>query len=124
MDKKIRTALVVDDNTVNQRIHRKLLDNLGIQSETVANGKEAVDVHISGKNFDLILMDLEMPIMNGIEATRKLREMGIRSMIAGVSTRSLEEEKQEFMKAGLDDFQEKPLTVAKLVSILHKLNRK
>lgn len=67
MDKKISTALVVDDNTINQRIHRKLLDNLGIQSETVANGKEAVDVHISGKNFDLILMDLEMPIMNGIE---------------------------------------------------------
>ncbi|GLU07856.1 hypothetical protein SLE2022_247960 [Rubroshorea leprosula] len=116
----ISTALVVDDDIINRKIHRKLLDNLGIESETVTNGKEAVDVHCDGKNFDLILMDLEMPIMNGIEATKKLREMGIHSMIAGVSTRSLEEEKQEFMDAGLNDFKEKPLTVAKLVSILHK----
>lgn len=48
--------------------------------------------------------------------------MGIRSMIAGVSTRSLEQEIKEFMEAGLDDYQEKPLTSAKLISILHKIN--
>lgn len=61
------TALVVDDSRINQSIHRKLLNNLGIENQVAANGKEAVDVHCSGKQFDLILMDMDMPIMNGIE---------------------------------------------------------
>ncbi|XP_022759787.1 two-component response regulator ARR22-like [Durio zibethinus] len=116
------TALVVDDNMINRTIHHRLLDNLGIESEVVENGKEAVDVHCSGKKFDIILMDMEMPIMNGIEATRRLREMGIRSMIAGVSSRSMEQEIQEFMEAGLDDYQEKPLTISKLISMIRKMN--
>ncbi|KAG6657697.1 two-component response regulator 24-like [Carya illinoinensis] len=122
--KKI-TALVVDDDSVNQTIHSKMLENLGIQNQVVRNGKEAVDLHSSGNNFDLILMDMDMPVMNGIEATRKLREMGVRSIIAGVSTCTRDErEQKEFMESGLDDFQEKPLTTPKLVSILHKLNKK
>lgn len=61
------TALVVDDDTINQMFHHRLLDNLGIRNQVVRNGKEAIDVHCSGKNFDLILMDMEMPVMNGIE---------------------------------------------------------
>ncbi|XP_039021840.1 two-component response regulator 24-like [Hibiscus syriacus] len=107
---------------VNRTIHHRLLDNLGIENVAVGNGKEAVDIHCSGKTFDLILMDMDMPIMNGIEATRRLREMGIRSMIAGVSTRSMEQEIREFIEAGLDDYQEKPLTMSKLISIIHKIN--
>ncbi|KFK44929.1 hypothetical protein AALP_AA1G321100 [Arabis alpina] len=102
-------------------MHHKLLDRLGIKNDVVSNGKEAVDVHCSGKHYDLILMDMDMPIMNGIQATKKLREMGIESKIAGVTTRSKEGEKQEFMDAGLNDFQEKPLTLSKLLSILQKL---
>ncbi|KAH0899996.1 hypothetical protein HID58_049564 [Brassica napus] len=115
------TALVVDDNFVNQSVHHKLLDRLGIKNDVVSNGQEAVDVHCSGRNYDLILMDMDMPIMNGIQATRRLREMGIESKIAGVTTRAEEEEVKEFMEAGLNDFQEKPLTISKLVSILHNL---
>lgn len=61
------TALVVDDNFVNQSIHHKLLDRLGIKNDVVCNGQEAVDVHCSGRNYDLILMDMDMPIMNGIQ---------------------------------------------------------
>ncbi|XP_021907432.1 two-component response regulator ARR22-like [Carica papaya] len=112
-------ALIVDDNMVNRAIHQKLLDNLGIETEMVANGKQAVDLYSAGKIFDLILMDMEMPVMNGLEATKKLREMGIRSRIAGVSTSSSERERQEFIEAGLDYYEEKPLTKAKLVSILN-----
>ncbi|GMN50387.1 hypothetical protein TIFTF001_019543 [Ficus carica] len=115
-------ALIVDDNMINQTLHRRLLQNLGIENHVVGNGREAVDVHCSGNHFDLILMDLDMPVMNGIEATKKLREMGIRSTIAGVSSRSVDEDIQEFLEAGLDDYQQKPLTFAKLVSILQKVN--
>lgn len=61
------TALVVDDSTINQIIHHKMLESFGIENQVVGNGKEAIDVHCSGKHFDLILMDMDMPVMNGIE---------------------------------------------------------
>ncbi|XP_019429982.1 PREDICTED: two-component response regulator ARR22-like [Lupinus angustifolius] len=116
------TALVVDDNRISRKIHQKLLNSVGImKNQGVGNGKEAVDIHCYGQSFDLILMDMDMPIMNGIEATKILRSMGICSMIVGVSSRSMESEIQEFMEAGLDDYQVKPLTNAKLKSILDKI---
>ncbi|KAL1350123.1 hypothetical protein HN51_014273 [Arachis hypogaea] len=114
-------ALVVDDNMINRKIHQKMLNGLGVECMGVANGKEAVDVHCYGQSFDLILMDKDMPIMNGIEATKKLRSMGICSMIVGVSSRSMEVEIREFMEAGLNDYHEKPLTTAKLASIIHHI---
>ncbi|CAL0326840.1 unnamed protein product [Lupinus luteus] len=116
------TALVVDDNMISRKIHEKLLKNAGIRNQGVGNGKEAVDIHFYGQSFDLILMDMDMPIMNGIQATKKLRSMGICSMIVGVSSRSMESEIQQFMEAGLDDYQLKPLTKTKLSSILDKIN--
>ncbi|KAB5541375.1 hypothetical protein DKX38_014349 [Salix brachista] len=130
------TALVVDDDRVINAIHCKLLNKLGIENHVAANGKEVVDLHCSGKKFDLILMDRDMPIMNGIEyqskvteysllhgrQQRELRAMGVRSIIVGVSTRSIKQEIQEFMDSGLDDYQEKPLTSSKVISILHKIN--
>lgn len=61
------TALVVDDNMVIRAIHHRLLKDLGIENQVAVNGKEAVDVHSSGQYFDLILMDMDMPVMNGIE---------------------------------------------------------
>ncbi|MED6132988.1 hypothetical protein PIB30_024065 [Stylosanthes scabra] len=96
-------GLVVDDNILNRKIHERMLNGLGVECMVVANGKEAVDVHCYGQSFDLILMDKDMPIMNGIQtmmgelttakgdveppasasyaATKELRSMGISSMI-------------------------------------------
>ncbi|KAK3415272.1 hypothetical protein EUGRSUZ_H00821 [Eucalyptus grandis] len=118
------TALVVDDDGVSQKIHHRLLNILGIENDVVANGKEAVDIHLSGKKFNLILMDRDMPVMNGIEATKRLRDMGIGSTIAGVSSHSSSKIKQEFTEAGLDVYHEKPLTVAKLLSVVSKIKPK
>lgn len=61
------TALVVDDNKINRKIHQKLLESVGMKNQGVENGQEAVDIHCHGQRFDLILMDMDMPIMNGIE---------------------------------------------------------
>ncbi|KAF8007025.1 hypothetical protein BT93_K1128 [Corymbia citriodora subsp. variegata] len=95
-----------------------------IENHVVGNGKEAVEIHLSGKKFNLILMDRDMPVMNGIEATKKLRDMGIRSTIAGVSSHSFSGDRQEFIEAGLDDYHKKPLTVAKLLSVVSKIKYK
>jgi len=61
------TALIVDDDKLVRMIHQGLLKRAGVKSEAVKNGKEAVDIHSNGQRFDIILMDKEMPIMNGIE---------------------------------------------------------
>ncbi|XP_027349098.1 two-component response regulator 24-like [Abrus precatorius] len=116
------TALVVDDNILNRKIHQEMLKSAGVKNQGVKNGKEAVDIHCHGQRFDLILMDMDMPIMNGIEATKELRLMGVRSMIVGVSSHSREAEIRKFMEAGLDDYQEKPLNPAKFSSILNRIN--
>ncbi|CAN1169754.1 Two-component response regulator 24 [Linum perenne] len=123
---KMIRALVVDDDSTNRMIHQKMLEKVGIvdKLEVASNGKEAVEI-VAALGFDyfhLILMDMDMPVMNGIQATKKLRGMGIRSVIAGVSSRSVEGEIREFIDAGLDDYHQKPLTNAKLLSILHKLD--
>ncbi|PIA44629.1 hypothetical protein AQUCO_01700311v1 [Aquilegia coerulea] len=116
------TALVVDDAEVTRRIHVQLLMNLGVDAWDVENGKKAVDLCQSGEVFDLILMDMEMPIMDGPEATRLLREMGVTSVIVGISSNSMEQNKQLFMNAGLNDYQEKPLCADKLVPILRDID--
>ncbi|KAK9090436.1 hypothetical protein Sjap_023613 [Stephania japonica] len=61
------TALVVDDNKMHRMIHKKLLATLGVESQEAENGKEAVDICLSGEAFNLILMDYDMPVMDGRE---------------------------------------------------------
>jgi len=61
------TALVVDDDAMTRRIHQMTLSNLGFNITCLKNGKEAVEIHQHGKKFDLILMDKDMPEMNGTE---------------------------------------------------------
>lgn len=82
MESKIR-ALVVDDSNINRTIHHKLLKKLGIENQVVGNGKEAVDVHSSGNYFDLILMDMDMPIMNGIQVILHSYSFFTFSLMAG-----------------------------------------
>lgn len=60
-------ALIVDDDKLVRMIHQGLLKRAGVRNEAVKNGKEAIDIHCSGQSFDIILMDKDMPIMNGIE---------------------------------------------------------
>ncbi|KAG6761459.1 hypothetical protein POTOM_034680 [Populus tomentosa] len=61
------TVLIVHDDRIIKTIHSKLLGKLGIENQVTANEKKVVDLHCSGKKFDLIVMDRDMPIMNGIE---------------------------------------------------------
>lgn len=65
VSKKRLTALIVDDDGVSRRIHQLVLNTLGVESQEAGNGKEAVDLCIAGKNFDLILMAMKIPIYDG-----------------------------------------------------------
>lgn len=65
MPRKMITALIVDDDGVNRRIHNLVLRSLGVQCHEVKNGKEAVDLCMGGANFDLIIMAMEIPVFDG-----------------------------------------------------------
>ncbi|XP_043705589.1 two-component response regulator 24-like [Telopea speciosissima] len=116
------SALVVDDAYIGRIYHKILLTNLGVECRDVSNGQDAVALCREGAFFHLILMDMEMPIMSGLEATRMLREIGIRSMIIGVTAHNKEWQVREFIDVGLDGYEEKPLSYEKLIDILRDLD--
>ncbi|KAK8507570.1 hypothetical protein V6N13_141587 [Hibiscus sabdariffa] len=122
LSNKNLSVLVVDDDPLIRMLHDNYLKHFGLKPLVVENGKEAVDLFQLGTSFDLILMDKEMPIMNGVEATKALRDMGATSMIVGVTSRGSPSEMQAFMEAGLDFCFEKPLTFDMIDFILKELN--
>ncbi|XP_030475410.2 two-component response regulator 24-like [Syzygium oleosum] len=121
--KKKLSVLIVDDDSTIRTIHTILVNRVGVEVESklAENGKVAVDLFRAGESFDLVLMDWEMPVMNGIEATKELRNMGVSSMIVGVTSHSMDTEKGTFMAAGLDDCYGKPLSIKILKNILQKM---
>ncbi|KAH7517568.1 hypothetical protein FEM48_Zijuj09G0078700 [Ziziphus jujuba var. spinosa] len=113
-------ALVVDDDTLVRKLHGRILEKEFKIEDCIQgkDGKQAVDIHTDGQKFDLILMDSQMPNMDGIQATKNLREMGIASLIIGVS--SEENAEQRFKEAGANSYVQKPLTADKLKPILEE----
>ncbi|KAK1356603.1 Response regulatory domain-containing protein [Heracleum sosnowskyi] len=114
------SALVVDDDATVRIIHVAHLKKHGFETYAVENGKLAVDLFRSGERFDVIFMDFNMPVMNGIEATRELRDLGVNAMIVGISD-DRDHTMEEFIQAGMDQFYEKPIKAETVISILRAL---
>ncbi len=122
-ERKRHRILLVEDNLVNQQVALGFLRHLG-QDIVVANdGNEAVAA-VAGHQFDLILMDMQMPNMDGIEATRRIRAMGgqLASVpIVAMTANASDEDRRLCDDAGMSAFQSKPITVARLAAILEGL---
>ncbi|GKU86156.1 hypothetical protein SLEP1_g718 [Rubroshorea leprosula] len=116
------TALVVDGDTTSNMIEQGLLRSFGVITCGVDNGRAAIDLFASGAKFDLILIDLILPVINGLETTRQIRAMGVKTKMLGVTACSREREEKAFLAAGVDEFIEKPLDSNRLASILMELN--
>ena len=121
-----RTAriLVAEDNVINQKVALAMLEKLGCRVDAVANGLEAVRA-LESVPYDLVLMDCQMPGMNGYEATRKIRDPGsavldhripVIAMTAGV----LESDRKQCMEAGMDDYVTKPVKPQRLVEVVDR----
>lgn len=103
--------LLVEDNEVNQQITKELLTSYGADVEVANDGLEAVDIfckEVSSK-FDLILMDYQMPIMDGIATTREVRKFNDKIPIIAMTARVLQEERNVYSQAGMNDFLAKPI---------------
>jgi CheY-like chemotaxis protein len=118
-----KRALVVEDNHINQTLCKALLRKLGFDSEIANNGQEAVDM-FKPSYFDFILMDVAMPIMDGIQATCEIRrieanqKVGRPVVIIGLSAYSQEEKINKASEAGMNDYISKPATFNKIVNII------
>ena len=101
--------LMAEDNLVNQQVGRALLTKRGWSVEIVADGQAALDA-LEEDRYDLVLMDVQMPIMDGLEATRRLRERGSTVPVVAITAHALDSERASCMEAGMDDFLTKPFT--------------
>lgn len=118
--------LVVEDNEINQELMQEILQERGAEVVIAGNGEIAVDIMKSeeGQSFSLILMDLQMPVMNGFDATRAIRELGLPVPIIAVSANSFTEDRDKAYAAGMSDFIPKPVDMSRLNEILETLNNR
>jgi signal transduction histidine kinase/CheY-like chemotaxis protein len=113
--------LIVEDNIMNQEIARMMLEMLGYRSDVVANGLEAVNA-VNENNYSLIFMDMQMPVMGGIEATQKIIENDPNNhpIIIAMTANTFKEDQQKCFDAGMQDFISKPIDIDEIERVIKR----
>jgi len=117
--------LVAEDNPINQKLIRNILENLKIQVEVVSNGEEALQSRINNHHYDLILMDIQMPVMGGMEATTQIiaheHEHTLPHIpIVALTANALSEDKAKYQGIGMDGYLSKPIDLPTIHTLLEK----
>lgn len=107
--------LVVEDNIPNQQLLKAYFTIIGCEADYANNGQEAIDILTRNTNFDLCLMDMQMPVLGGIEATRQIRDKISKDLpIVALTAAALKEDQENCLNSGMNDFLTKPINMAKL----------
>ena len=120
-----RCILLVEDNELNSEIALEILNEYGFLVDTAENGAEAVEKVKNSKpgNYDLVLMDVQMPVMNGYEATRQIRALDDPALagitILAMTANAFDEDRKEALECGMDGFLSKPIVIEELIDALH-----
>lgn len=112
--------LLVEDNAVNQKVATKLLEKMGYVTDLAANGLEAVD-SLKRQNYDLVFMDVQMPEMDGEEATKEIRSgfpENRQPWIVAMTANALDGDRERYLSIGMDDYISKPINVSELQNVL------
>ncbi len=114
--------LLAEDNLVNQHVAQAILRKLGLKADLAVNGKEAVDA-VLAQDYDLVLMDCQMPEMDGFQATRQIREQETsarRVPILAMTANAMQGDRERCLECGMDDYLAKPVTLDGLKNALHR----
>jgi len=112
--------LMAEDNPINQRVGMLILQRAGFVIDVVSDGNEAVQAHMANP-YDVILMDCQMPAMDGFEASRHIRSMKTKQpVIIAVTANALLGERERCLRAGMDDYLSKPFQAEHLVAVVRK----
>jgi CheY-like chemotaxis protein len=115
--------LVVEDNATNQKLVVLLLERLGYRADCAYHGLEALE-SVGRYTYDVILMDVQMPEMDGLETTRRIRQMGLlQPRIVAMTANAMDSDRQECLAAGMDDYISKPIQVRELRMALERCKR-
>jgi CheY-like chemotaxis protein len=119
--KKLR-ILVADDNQINRKLTKSLLEKFGYEVQTVDNGRQAVAL-VQSEKFDVILMDIQMPILGGIEATQEIRNLPTKNKIPiiALTANALEGDREEYLAQGLNSYVSKPIAISELLNAIERL---
>ena len=121
-----RCILLVEDNELNREIAVEILNEYGFLVDTAENGAEAVEKVKNSEpgNYDLVLMDVQMPVMNGYEATKQIRALDDPALagitILAMTANAFDEDRKKALKCGMDGFLSKPIVIEELISTLQK----
>jgi CheY-like chemotaxis protein len=112
--------LMAEDNAINQRVGKLILQRAGFEIDLVSDGNEALEAHRTNP-YDVILMDCQMPTMDGFEASRHIRLLPSKQpVIIAVTANALLGERERCLKAGMDDYLSKPFQAEQLVAVVRK----
>lgn len=113
--------LLAEDNLINQNVALRMLKKLGINADVAVNGLEVLEA-LERQNYDIVLMDVQMPVMDGFEASRAIRERwGEKApCIIAVTAHALEDDREKCIEAGMDDYISKPVKIKDLAEMLYK----
>jgi CheY-like chemotaxis protein/anti-sigma regulatory factor (Ser/Thr protein kinase) len=118
-NREAKIILLAEDNPVNQQLMKVLLKKMGFEVTLVENGKLAVEA-LGKASYDIILMDIQMPEMNGLEATRTIRQNGIKTPIVAITANALKGDREQCLEAGCDDYLPKPVDKHDLEDMINK----
>ena len=124
LDFRDRRILLVEDNELNREIAVELLKQYGFRIDTAENGAEAVDKvrHAAPGDYDLVLMDVQMPVMNGYEATKQIRALDDPALagitILAMTANAFDEDRKQALECGMDGFLSKPIVLEELIGTL------
>ena len=111
-------VLVVEDNAINQLFLQKSLEKLGHGVKCVANGQEALEC-LRASSFDCILMDIQMPVMDGTRATQRIRqELGLSLPIIALTAHAMHGDREKFLQQGFDEYLPKPVSISDLTRVI------
>lgn len=115
-------VLLVDDNATNRKVASQILMKAGCEVEMASSGQEAINVLQKDSNFDLVLMDIQMPEMDGMETTRRLKALNLASLppIVAMTAYAMKEDRERFLAAGMDDYLAKPIRAQQIIAMVSR----